>query len=218
MRALATVAGLAGCLLWATEPSADIYAKVDKHGVIHFTNIPRHGKRWRRIIKTGPGKAQLVHARRRPNLSPTRYRRYDALIGQASRLYHIPQPLIRAVIRVESDFDKQAVSSAGAKGLMQLLDKTARGMGASDSLDPHQNIFAGTRYLRVLANRFRGDLQLTLAAYHAGPGAVLRYGRQIPPFATTRRYVRMVLDRYRAEARRQTVAQQRATAEEAATP
>jgi len=175
---------------------ADIYSYIDKRGVVHFTNIRRPGRKWKRVMRTGPGKARVTHARRaRRRLSSARYSRYDTHITQASGLYHIPEALVRAVIRVESDYVPTVVSRAGAKGLMQLMPRTARGMGVTDVFDPRQNIFGGTRFLRLLANQLRGDLVLTIAAYHAGLGAVRKY-KGIPPYATTQRYVRMVLAKY----------------------
>jgi len=89
------------------------------------------------------------------------------------------------------------VSRAGAMGLMQLMPLTARSMGVFDPFDPRQNILAGARYLRILANRFKGDLVLTVAAYNAGEGAVDKY-EGIPPYKETQRYVRRVLKHYYA--------------------
>ena len=128
---------------------------------------------------------------------PARYRRYDAYIREASQLYQLPEAFVRAVVRVESDFNPNVVSNAGAMGLMQLMPQTARSMGVRDPFDPRQNILGGTRYLRVLANSFNGDLVLTVAAYNAGGGAVTRY-RGVPPYAETRRYVQRVLRHYYA--------------------
>ncbi len=175
---------------------ADIYSYIDKNGVVHFTNIRRPGRKWKRVMRTGPGKARVVHARRRRRrLSTERFSRYDAHIRHAAALYHIPEALVRAVIHVESDYDPGAVSRVGARGLMQLMPRTGRGMGVTNPFDPRQNIFGGVRFLRVLANRFSGDLVLTIAAYHAGAGAVGKY-KGIPPYRTTQRYVRMVLRKY----------------------
>jgi len=119
---------------------------------------------------------------------------YESLIQQWSKKYNVPADLVRAVIRVESDFHPHAVSSAGAEGLMQLMPKTAKSLGVQDSFDPSQNIRGGTQYLRKLANQFNGDARLTLAAYHAGPGAVERAGNI--PYKATERYVRKVLTHY----------------------
>lgn len=126
---------------------------------------------------------------------PSRYGRFDAFIREAAQLYQIPEPLIRAVIKQESDFNPYSVSSSGAIGLMQLLPGTAVSMTVADPFDPRQNILGGTRYLRVLANTFNGDLVLTLAAYNAGSGAVIRYGA-VPPYDETQNYVRRVLQYY----------------------
>ncbi|HHH28195.1 MAG TPA: lytic transglycosylase domain-containing protein, partial [Polyangiaceae bacterium] len=126
---------------------------------------------------------------------PDRYHRFDAFIREAAALYRLPEAFVRAVIRVESNYNPQVVSHAGASGLMQLMPATAARMGVTDVFDPRQNIMGGTRYLRVLANQFNGDLVLTIAAYNAGEGAVLRY-RGIPPYEETQRYVRRVLRHY----------------------
>jgi soluble lytic murein transglycosylase-like protein len=115
----------------------------------------------------------------------------DELIKQASARAGLDTNLVRAVVAVESGYNNNAVSSAGAKGLMQLMDGTARQLGVSDSFDPAENLRGGTDYLRFLLDKF-GDEKLALAAYNAGPNAVQRYGG-IPPYAETRRYVSAVL-------------------------
>ena len=192
-------------VFWCGSARADIYSYIDKDGVVHFTNVPRAGKerkKWKRIMKTGPGKASCRRGRKVDAIpardrSPQRYSRYDGHIDQAAALYHIPVELVRAVIKSESDFDPRVVSRAGAMGMMQLMPSVAKGMGVTEPFDARQNIFGGTRLLRILANRFGGDLVRTLAAYHAGSGAVKKYGG-IPPYETTQRYVRIVLRRYQA--------------------
>jgi soluble lytic murein transglycosylase-like protein len=195
--------GIGAALLlvtWTAPARADIYSYIDRDGVVHFTNMPRRSKKWKRIMKTGPGKASAIRGRKVDRIPPrdrsrTRYHRYDRHIQEASALYHIPIPLIRAVIKTESDYDPRVVSRVGAMGLMQLMPSLAKGMGVENAFEPRQNIFGGVRFLRVLANRFGGDLVLTIAGYHAGPGAVKKYGG-IPPYQTTQRYVRAVLSRY----------------------
>lgn len=189
--------------------AADIYTYTDADGVVHFTNIKPKGKGakgWKRILVEDPDKGtkaaadrggcarcDVVPARDR---SPDRYRRYDAYILEAAELYRLPVPLIRAVIHVESDYDPRVVSSAGARGLMQLMPAVEKDMRVGNVFDPRENILGGTRLLRVLANRYEGDLVLTIAAYHAGPGSLAKYGNQVPPYTNTRKYLRMVLDRY----------------------
>jgi soluble lytic murein transglycosylase-like protein len=127
--------------------------------------------------------------------SPDRYSRFDAPIREAARVYQLPEAFIRAVMRVESDFDPNVVSRVGAMGLMQLMPGTAANMGVRDPFDPRENILGGVRYLRVLANGFNGDLVLTIAAYNAGEGAVVRH-RGVPPYEETQRYVQRVLGWY----------------------
>jgi len=191
------VLGLAAALAPAAA-RADIWSYTDSAGVVHFTNLgPRRG--WKRIYKTGPGKAAAIRGSckgcdRVPphDRSPGRYARFDAHIREAAALYQIPVALIRAVIRCESDFDPSVVSRAGARGLMQLMPSAQRDMRVLDIWNPRQNILGGTRLLRVLANRFGGDLVRTIAAYHAGAGAVDRYGG-VPPYETTRLYLKLVL-------------------------
>jgi soluble lytic murein transglycosylase-like protein len=126
-----------------------------------------------------------------PRVAPAEIDRLVAMNASATR---VDPKLIEAIIANESSFDPSATSSAGARGLMQLMPETAASLGVSDPYDPAQNVAGGTRYLRGLLDRF-GNLQLAVAAYNAGPAAVERYGG-VPPFAETRSYVRNVLARY----------------------
>ncbi len=116
---------------------------------------------------------------------------FDALIEEAAQRAGLDPSLVRAVVAVESGFRPNAVSRAGAKGLMQLMDGTARALGVSNPFDPAQNLWGGTAFLRQMLGRFR-DERLALAAYNAGPAAVERFGG-IPPYAETRRYVSLVM-------------------------
>jgi soluble lytic murein transglycosylase-like protein len=189
----ALLAAAAAATLTLAGPSqADIFQTVGPDGVISFTNSPN--KKGKLVMRTEPARAS-VHMP--SDHSAARYGRYDEHIRQASALYQIPEDLIRAVIQVESDFDPRAVSPANARGLMQLMPETAERMLVTDIFDPRQNIFGGVRYLRVLANLFNGDIELTIAGYNAGEGAVMRYGG-IPPYPETQDYVKRVLANYRS--------------------
>ncbi len=116
---------------------------------------------------------------------------YENYISGASDKYDVPGSLIKAIITAESAGKHDAVSSAGAKGLMQLMDATATGLGVDNSFDPEQNIYGGTSYISKMIDRFGGDLELALAAYNAGPGNVMKYGG-VPPFPETRAYISRV--------------------------
>jgi soluble lytic murein transglycosylase-like protein len=104
--------------------------------------------------------------------------------------------LIFLVIEHESHFNHRAVSPKGARGLMQLMPGTARRLGVRDSFDPVQNINAGSRYLKELMTMFGGRVDLVLASYNAGEGAVMKYGRAVPPYRETRDYVKRITRRY----------------------
>ena len=119
---------------------------------------------------------------------------YDAYIAEASQIYNIPAAFIKAVIKIESNFNPRAVSRVGAMGLMQLMPATASHMKVEDPFDPRQNIMGGTRYLRRLADRYDGDINLVLSGYHAGPGNVEKAGGI--PFEKTQNYVKNVYSWY----------------------
>ncbi len=178
--------------------NADIYVTKDAEGNLSFTNRKPDGDA-KVYMKTSP-----TPGTPRAGVTPyapqdrdvTRYTRYDEYIRQAATLYQIPEQLVRAVMKVESDYDPRAVSYAGATGLMQLMPETAERMQVKDIRDPRENIFGGVRYLRILANLFNGDLDLTIAGYNAGEGAVMQYGG-IPPYAQTKDYVVKVTSFYR---------------------
>jgi len=166
-------------LLFPAHLPADIYWFKGEDGVIHFTNVPRADRPWRLYL-------------REKEKGPTDLER---LIRAVASRHGMDPALIKAVIAAESGFDPKAISTKGAKGLMQLMPSTAEILGIRDPFDPEENLEAGTRYLKALLGRFGGDLSLALSAYNAGPEAVERFGG-MPPYEETRRYVSKVLQYY----------------------
>ncbi|WP_248635422.1 lytic transglycosylase domain-containing protein [Desulfatibacillum aliphaticivorans] len=187
MMKTAAVCVMAWALLCLAAPSAlaDIYRYVDEQGVTHYTNVPTRGSYTLYIRE-----ATLSKKLRGTPAS------YDTHIKEASDLHHVDFDLIKAVIKVESDFNPRAISKAGARGLMQVMPGNFVRLGISDPENPRQNIIGGTCYLRQMLNRFGGKTTLALAAYNAGPGAVEKYN-SIPPYEETRNYVRKVMLEYR---------------------
>lgn len=120
-------------------------------------------------------------------------REITSMIGEIARRHGVSPELVKAVVTVESSFDARAVSSKGARGLMQLMPSTAQQLGVDDAYDPRGNLDGGIRHLRDLLDRYDGDTRLALAAYNAGEEAVRRHGG-IPPYPETRSYVRKVLE------------------------
>jgi soluble lytic murein transglycosylase-like protein len=118
---------------------------------------------------------------------------FAGIVKNKSRKYNLLPELLHAVIEAESAYDPNAVSTAGAVGLMQLMPGTAKRFGVNDRTDPDQNVDAGANYLRTLLDLFDNDVKLALASYNAGEGAVIKYGRTIPPYRETRNYVARVL-------------------------
>jgi len=124
----------------------------------------------------------------------------DAAIHDAARAHGVDPRLVAAVARRESAFNANAVSNAGACGVMQLMPATAQYLGVRNVFDPRENIFGGARYLRTLLDTFNGDIDLTLAAYNAGPGAVEKH-HGVPPYRETKAYVAAVRQTYEASLR-----------------
>jgi soluble lytic murein transglycosylase-like protein len=147
----------------------------------------------RRVAQRSPS---VVPAPIRAPVNAAKKRPFDEHVRAAAARYKLPADFIAAVLTVESGANPKAVSHAGAQGLMQLMPDTAKAMGVLDPWDPAQNVMGGARFLRILANRFRGDLVKVLSAYHAGSTRVKQ--RQGTPFSQTDRYVRKVLRVYYA--------------------
>ncbi|MBP9112743.1 MAG: lytic transglycosylase domain-containing protein [Polyangiaceae bacterium] len=184
---------LAFVLLTPFASEAHIYSWTDAEGVVHFSSAPQSKGA---MLVAKDSKASGGPAFAPQDKDPARFSRYDEWIRQAASLYQIPVELIRAVIKVESDYDPRAISRSGARGLMQLMPDTANKLQVRDIHDPRENIFGGVRFLRTLANTFNGDLALTVAAYNAGPNAVMSAGG-IPNIAETQDYVQKVSFYYR---------------------
>ena len=124
-------------------------------------------------------------------------KRYQHLVLEAAARYHVEPEIIKAIILAESGFNPKAVSKVGARGLMQLMPRTAKLLGVKDSFKPDHNIDAGVRYFKQLLDQFDGEIKLALAAYNAGSYNVKKYGG-IPPFRATRIYIEKVLKYYQA--------------------
>ena len=172
------------CLQLTFPSMADVYRYVDKNGIVHFSNFPMSPK-FKVDIREAP-----VHF-----LLGTDFTEYDSLIAEVARKYRVDFALVKAVIKAESNFNHRAVSKKGAKGLMQLMPRTASVLGVNDCFHPEDNIVGGIRHLGYLIDLFNGNIPLALAAYNAGEGAVTRY-RGIPPYPETRIYIRRVLNNY----------------------
>lgn len=194
-----SVAILCGLLLHASQAHAELYKYQTPDGEVLITTQERpdlklleviEGKAPRSArpqteVKTKSG-ATVVTTPTKQNVERGEGA-FDDIIREASDAYDVPFGFIKAVIRVESNFNPNAVSPVGAMGLMQLMPRTAASVNVTDPFDPRQNIFGGTRFLRILIDRYNGDINLILAAYNAGDAAVARYDGI--PYPQTRGYV-----------------------------
>lgn len=190
---------LAAWLALPLAAHADVYMKVEPDGSVTLTDEPRRG--FERIVASpGPasgGKSPIggTGLPLAAAVADTGSLPYAPLVAAAAVEHDLPEALIHAVIRTESNYNAGAVSPKGAVGLMQLMPDTAREMGVADARDPADNIRGGARYLKRLLGMFGNDVGLAVAAYNAGPGAVARSGGT-PPYAETRRYVPRVIEHF----------------------
>lgn len=182
LRRLMPWTGLVAILL-SSSSQADIYRFKDSNGVWHFSDT-RSDPRYHLYIKT-------------KGLSGKQYlKKYDGIIQKAAKQFGVEVTLIKAIIKAESSFDPNAVSSSGAQGLMQLMPDTADDMAVGDPFDPEENILGGTRYLSLLLKRFNQDKRLAVAAYNVGPTTVENHDA-VPPIPQTRQFVDRVMRFYR---------------------
>lgn len=161
---------------------ADIYRWIDSDGTMHFTNVPTSSKYEIYIREALPTRVYPFNL-------------YDVYIQEAAEKYNVPFSLVKAIIRVESGFDPNAVSPMGAQGLMQLMPETAKDLGVTDAFSPRENIMGGVRYFKGLLGQFQGSVPLALAAYNAGPNRIGPL-REVPRIEETEHFVRKVMEVY----------------------
>ncbi|WP_263868176.1 MULTISPECIES: lytic transglycosylase domain-containing protein [unclassified Pseudomonas] len=186
-------AGLLGGLLLAGFAHADVFISVDAKGSYVLSNVHRPGRHYERVIREA--EVAQVSLDQQPQMIAARP--YAELVSAAATANQLPAALLHAVIQAESSYNSGATSPKGAGGLMQLMPDTARELGVKDVYDPKANIQGGAKYLKRLMTLFDNDIALAVAAYNAGPQAVISRGGVIPPFAETQRYVPSVLRQYR---------------------
>jgi soluble lytic murein transglycosylase-like protein len=181
-----------GFLASGPSVAVEVYRYVDSKGQVHLTDKPPHDG-YQLVQKAGK-KLRIPRINFRDK--DANRKRFGSKIAEVASRYRVPEALLHAVITIESAYDPNAVSRAGAVGLMQLMPATAKRYGVADRRDPSANLTGGTRYLRDLLLRFGSNLELALAGYNAGENAVEKFGNQVPPFAETQSYVRKVLKLY----------------------
>ena len=185
--ALALATGVFTLMTGVTEASAQIYYWRDASGAFVLSDKPKDP-----AAKTY--KVHRVNTIRTTKPVSERAALYDDMIAEHADLHGVDANLVRAVIQAESDFNPRAVSVKGAMGLMQLMPETAERYGVLDAFNPSQNIRAGVAYLKSLLVKYSQNVELALAAYNAGPGAVKKYGGTVPPYRETRKYVAKITD------------------------
>lgn len=204
LRVILLLLGLCGSLACLADQG--VYAYVDDQGVLHLSNVPDN-ERYQSLDKAGAAEVRerrVVRSAVDAAASGVAngigiagaQRRFGGVVAQVADQFGIDAALLHAVISVESGYNARAVSRRGAAGLMQLMPETARQYGVTDVFDPADNVRGGAQYLTYLLRLFDNNLQLALAAYNAGEGAVMKYGKRIPPYRETVAYVPKVVDSY----------------------
>ena len=172
--------------LSASASTEMLYTYIDSNGVLNFTNaITRTDSEMNFFVDGSPGREQSFYTTSK----------FDSIIRKASSKYGVDFSLVKAVIKVESDFNPRAVSRKGASGLMQIMPFNFQSFYVSDPFDPVDNIMGGTYYLGKLIRKYENKIPLVLAAYNAGPTTVDIH-QDIPPFRETQRYVKKVMKAY----------------------
>jgi len=198
----AAVAGL--MLLASCLPARADYVVLRSGARLNVTGYEILGDRYRLHIKGGVAEVPVQDIVAiepeeifQPSTEPlTEKTPFQKLIRDAAARYNLDPTLIHSVISIESNFDPKAVSRKNARGLMQLMPRTAELMGVKDSFDPAQNIDGGSHYLSDLLKKYGNDITLALAAYNAGPDSVDKYGRRVPPYLETMKYVQRIAKTY----------------------
>ena len=187
---------LVACSLFmGTCAHAEYYVYKHKDGTTWYTDKYMPTDSYKLIATIGRPTASASCRGTTENSMETRAKDHEPVIRQYSDLYGVDKTLIKAIIRVESCFDRYAVSRVGAKGLMQLMPATADLMGVYNVFNAKDNIKGGTRYFRQMLELFEYNIELALAAYNAGPTAVQKY-KGIPPYSETQNYVKKVIKYY----------------------
>lgn len=198
-----TVVSLLFGMIVPASGKAELYKYV-KNGTVHYSNVPPGNQSYTVIGKSSISALEVIEPKRRIIRGASRSESsqstslsssvpYLDLIQQIARAYDLNPELVKAVIKIESNFNPKAVSPKGAKGLMQLMPATAKRFGVDDVFDPEENIRGGAKYLAFLFDEFgEQNLDLVLAGYNAGEQAVHKYGKEIPPYQETQQYVKKV--------------------------
>lgn len=180
-------------ILWPMSGRADIYKYVDGEGVVHFSNV-RHTANYSLFMKEAPASPGARSAGRTAGYDGSGW--MGDYVTRYCKSQNVSPALVHAIIKAESDGRRTAVSTKGAKGVMQLMPFTSRQMNVNDPFDPIENVEGGIKYLKELLETFDGNMTHAVAAYNAGPAAVRKYGG-VPPYKETRLYVQRVLGLYR---------------------